>query len=177
MTTSLLTCRDERRGEQVSRINNMKTCFKCGRLLPISDFYEHPAMSDGHLGKCKECARSDVRANRAARRKQYAAFEVTRNKTETRKAYKSKHCKSYRARNPEKTSAHQAVSRAIARGSIIRPRKCDECGAESDGTRRTQIHAHHDDYSRPLDVRWLCPSCHVKRHAVARFEQGERQAA
>lgn len=40
----------------------MKRCYKCGRLLPITDFYRHPSMADGHLGKCKECTKQDVRA-------------------------------------------------------------------------------------------------------------------
>jgi hypothetical protein len=38
-----------------------KKCFKCGRILPLEDFYKHPRMKDGHLNKCKECTRTDVK--------------------------------------------------------------------------------------------------------------------
>lgn len=37
-----------------------KRCFKCGQILPISAFYAHPQMRDGHLNKCKSCTRKDV---------------------------------------------------------------------------------------------------------------------
>jgi hypothetical protein len=38
-----------------------KTCFKCGKTLPISEFYEHKKMSDGHLNKCISCTKTDVK--------------------------------------------------------------------------------------------------------------------
>lgn len=50
--------------------------------------------------------------------------------------------------------------RAVSRGEIVRPEFCG-CGAE-------KPHAHHEDYSRPLDVMWLCRKCHDARHRELR---------
>ena len=64
--------------------------------------------------------------------------------------------KEWRQRNPEKVRAHWAVSNAIRYGKLQR-QPCEVCG-------ETKSHAHHDDYNKPLDVKWLCHGCHWKRH-------------
>lgn len=56
------------------------------------------------------------------------------------------------ARNAQRTLRYY-----IETGRMIRPLKCEECGCSG-----RKIEAAHHDYSRPLDVRWLCKSCHVK---------------
>ena len=47
-------------------MENKKTCFKCNTEKPLSDYYKHTKMGDGHLGKCKECTKkqSDEREKR-----------------------------------------------------------------------------------------------------------------
>ena len=66
--------------------------------------------------------------------------------------------RAYRERHPLKRVAHQAVQTAIRNGSIVR-QPCERCG-------RPDAHAHHDDYTQPLSVNWLCHSHHMERHTM-----------
>lgn len=61
------------------------------------------------------------------------------------------------AANRHKRSAHDAVYRAIKSGALVRPNACEHCNAQ------VFTEASHTDYSRWLDVEWLCRSCHVAK--------------
>jgi len=81
--------------------------------------------------------------------KQYATNRVAR--------------KRHEERYPEKAAARDAVQREVRAGRITR-QPCEVCGIEhgtprSDGT-KVRVEAHHDQYDRPLDVRWLCGEHH-----------------
>lgn len=61
--------------------------------------------------------------------------------------------------------ARNITEKAIERGILVRPKTCAACGAGGtmrDG--RSVIQAHHDDYNKPLEVRWLCQPCHHEWH-------------
>lgn len=60
----------------------------------------------------------------------------------------------FRERHPEKHRAQQLVAQAVASGRLIRPEACSACGLPC------VPHGHHDDYSQPLAVRWLCRTHH-----------------
>lgn len=141
-------------------ITSVKTCFKCGAEKPLTDFYKHAAMADGRVNKCKECNKADVRKNRKDKIDYYRQYDVNRFTTQPhRKELANSQCKKYRKKYPNKYKAHAAVHNALRSGVLKRSDKCECC----DGTKN--LHAHHDDYAKPLEVRWLCPVCHNAWHS------------
>jgi hypothetical protein len=54
-----------------------KVCFKCGKKKPLSEFYKHKGMKDGHLNKCKECAKKDSRNNHRTSSKYEDSYDKT----------------------------------------------------------------------------------------------------
>ena len=122
---------------------SVKTCFKCGEEKSLSAFYKHPQMGDGHLNKCKVCTRVDVKNHRnGPARERILAYDRERGDRRTKKQIR----------------ASNVVRSMILRGEVFRPDDCSECF--SDGV----IQAHHDDYDKPRDFRWLCRSCHMLWH-------------
>jgi hypothetical protein len=63
-----------------------------------------------------------------------------------------------------KQRAHTAVTKAIKDGELVRPKRCEECGKRPNRRKNHRIVAHHDDYNKPLQVRWLCSPCHGQTH-------------
>jgi ribosomal protein S27AE len=135
-----------------------KECFRCGVRKSIDDFYAHPQMADGHLGKCKECTKLDARSNRVNNREHYREYELARFKTAKRKQNVIELQRRRRLSDTErKDVARQRVRHALNRGSLVR-KPCELCGSAT-------TEAHHEDYQKPLDVRWLCRRCHGFIHA------------
>lgn len=132
-----------------------KVCFKCKRLLPIDEFYRHPQMGDGHLNKCKACAKSDVRTNRAARREYYSKYERERFQRAERKKSAMESLRRQREANPKKKKAREIVAQAVRSGRIQRE-PCFFCGA-------VKTEGHHSNYEEPLNVTWVCFKCHRER--------------
>lgn len=65
-------------------------------------------------------------------------------------------------------NAENLVQKAVKRGALIR-KPCESCGSED------CVHGHHDDYNKPLDVRWLCQKCHFEWHKHNRAKGREVQ--
>lgn len=147
-----------------------KECFVCKKTLPIDCFYKHPQMADGHVGKCKECNKEHVRENRKKNQQYYITYDrfrymrperaadVKKRSAESEKRNVEsvrKRRKKYIDSNQEKRAAHNLVNSRLVKE---KPSTCSRCG---NGGR---IHGHHHDYSKPLDVTWLCSRCHGLAH-------------
>lgn len=133
-----------------------KTCFKCKAVKPLDQFYKHSRMADGHVNKCKECNKLDVRQNRAKNIDYYREFDRVRAKNPERVKAASEINKAWRDADKRRAKCHRAVSFAIKSGKLIR-KNCVRCGD-------AKSVAHHEDYDKPLDVIWLCQPCHKQRH-------------
>lgn len=130
-----------------------KVCFKCGVEKPLTDFYKHPRMADGHVNKCKECNKRDVTDNRNSKLEEVREYDRTRGNRQP-KSY----VKEYRKKFPKKYAAHLLVNNRLRDGKLEK-KCCEICGSEKSV-------AHHDDYDKPLEVRWLCQGHHKQWHSA-----------
>lgn len=133
-----------------------KECFKCKTVKPLSEFYKHPKMADGHVNKCKECNKNDVTSNRNKHIERIRAYDRARGKIPERVKANTEINRAWRAEDKRRQLGHIAVARAIRNGSLVRL-PCIRCG-------EAKSLAHHEDYDKPLDVMWLCQPCHKQRH-------------
>lgn len=119
----------------------MKLCARCKEMVDVSLFPAHKPAADGLASYCRPCIRDF--------KKWYLGTPEGKAK---RLAWNAK----YRERNRVKDAAHRAVAKAIRSGMIFR-QPCEACGA-------ADAEAHHDDYGKPLGVRWLCDTHHKEWH-------------
>lgn len=135
-----------------------KACFKCGKEKPLDDFYRHTQMADGHLNKCKPCTKEYERQRRQG---------PNRSRILEKDRARGFHGPSdlsqrYKLQHPERRAAQVALGNAVRDGHVTPWPACSYPG----GCDSTNVEAHHADYSRPLDVVWVCPSHHRQAHAL-----------
>jgi hypothetical protein len=139
----------------------MKLCLKCEQTKPVVEFYRDCTRPGGRHPYCKECQRRSA--------SEYFRLHPEVNKRAVRR-YKDSHREvlnrrsaEYALANPEKIRARSLANSARRHGRLVAPTVCGSCG------KARKIRMHHEDYSKPLDVRWLCDVCHTQLHAL---EQG-----
>lgn len=110
-------------------------------------------MADGHVNKCKECNKNDVSSNRKDKIDYYREYDRDRGNRQS-----PEYLKEYRNKYPKKYKAHNAVNNAIRDNKLFK-QPCEICSSnDSNG--------HHDDYDKPLEVRWLCAEHHKQWHDI-----------
>jgi len=126
-----------------------KICFKCGRELPLDQFYKHSRMADGHLNKCKECTKKDSRANYDVKSQDEAWIEKERARCREkfkRLNYKNKPFQHKTRKNVNPIEGSTAAS--------LKRKGYDTKGKE----------AHHWNYNEPKQVFLLSRKAHKRIH-------------
>lgn len=149
-------------------LSSMRVCSGCGEVKPPDQFYSGRA-------KCKSCVNARIKKWRNANRERVRATERARaaRNPEKIRAHEARdmqvhrdrrvaYLRNWRAENPEKSRAQNTLNKAIRRGTVIRPDICQQCA------RTGRIQAHHEDYSKPYEVWWLCRRCHYWADRVRR---------
>jgi DNA-directed RNA polymerase beta' subunit len=121
----------------------MKTCEHCKKEKPKTEFWKNKKRPDGLNGVCRECYRV------YDRKRYYKDIEASREK-------KNRMAKKMMEKHPEKWKARSLAKYAVKIG-VLKKEGCKKCGDDN-------VHAHHDDYKKPLQVIWLCPKHHAERH-------------
>lgn len=119
-----------------------RRCSKCKLILPRDKFSTDNSRFMGFAYVCKKCHGQ-------------MAEERRKRSTKMRKM-KAEYSKRSIQKYPEKHKARSKVRWAILKG-ILKKEPCEKCGSE-------KAEAHHPDYTKPLDVIWLCKMHHMEAH-------------
>jgi hypothetical protein len=114
----------------------MKLCKVCGELKSEDSFY-------ASVYSCMACHRDRAKKSQS---KRYGTPEWI--------AYSKERYQRHR----DKARAWSAVRIALLKGELIKPSQCSECSED------LPLEAHHKDYSKPLEILWLCDTCHKHTH-------------
>lgn len=154
--------------------NPTKKCCTCKKIKLLSEFYRHCKSKDGLQGRCKTCNRQHNKTDAVMRYyAQYRKSDASKrskdkySNSDSGKINRAEYMKSddgklafakYRSRNKGKIKAQGIIGGALRAGRITVPDNCEKCAGTA------KLDGHHDDYSLPLLVRWLCRKCHKAWH-------------
>jgi len=154
-----------------------RMCKRCGETKDFGDFEKHKQCRHGITYTCRACA-VKISCQWAANNKRASLLikkrwrvlhpdkqkQVSREHRERNRDQLNARQREYERNNPHKKRAHACVRRALRSGKLVRPTKCQKCGSEKGG-----MQAHHEDYSTPLSVKWLCSMCHINLHLAYKW--------
>lgn len=139
----------------------MKKCCTCKETKEEYQFYKHKQSADGLKYQCKKCHNlcsyaSQDKKTRTDRNREW----MRKSKYCTRQEVRDKELSRSRVKNKSvEMKARALANRAVELGFLVRPLLCPKCNRSD-----LKLHAHHTDYSKPLDVEWMCSQCHGNEH-------------
>jgi hypothetical protein len=145
----------------------MKICKKCNiekAVVFFNKWYKKNGNS-GFRTYCKDCDhkvnkeyREKNKENLIKKRRENGGYEPKKYCTDPSKLHEYERIYRSQKKYPEKVKARNYINSLIRIGKVIRPSSCESC------LKVIKIEAHHEDYNKPLEVKWLCKSCHTEEH-------------
>ena len=140
-------------------VRTEKWCPHCKTTRPVDVFGPNASQADGLCSWCRECRREYRRTPSRQKVNLEKQRRRARNKPETmtemRREYR------YKMRRDPRHLARCRLGMAVRRGIVDKPECCSRCDTRANGR---GLHGHHHDYSKPLEVEWLCRPCHDITH-------------
>lgn len=145
-------------------------CSKCKQWLPETTFFSNKGSYNHLSSQCKKCHYETCIKTKDPDNARRISRECQRRfrQTNPEKYRERRRLQSLNEPKNERTKARQKLNNAVISGRIIRPTNCSQCG------KLRKITAHHDDYSKPFEVRWLCLECHGKQTII---DNGNKQSS
>ena len=132
----------------------MITCYKCGISKPEKDFNFANKEKGTRQKLCRKCFSEYNRERYLANKDKVKANVASYRKANPEKVYQTR-LKSFE-KNGTRGNCYRLIEAALKAGVIEKPDLCQVCGKKPD----KRIEAHHEDYSKPLDIVWCCSKCH-----------------
>lgn len=138
-----------------------KECKKCHIIKELKYFTKHNKCLNGVTNKCLSCDSIYKQEYLKNNPKYLESHRISDRKTHIKsrllnKNKKKKEASDYRKSFPERIRAMNLLNNALRSGKLKRC-KCRDCD-------KINTQGHHPDYSKPLNVIWLCPSHHKLEH-------------
>ena len=126
---------------EIDAQNKLLRCSMCKEYKRADEFYPHKKKKRGYSTYCKNCT-------------SWYSKHIRKQQLRDRKAY----AKEYNKNNTKQNRARSKARYHIYHGKI-KKKPCSVCSAD-------KAEVHHEDYNKPLDITWLCRSCHMKQHNI-----------
>ena len=143
-------------------METVKRCTKCEEEKDLDSLVSDKRLKSGKGSMCKRCAVN-------IQKKRYLDPLFAKAKCGYSKQYAKKNRdrrveldRAWRLKHPCKKKAQDRINSLIRSGKLVPPAACERC------SNADQLQAHHEDYSKPLEVQWLCITCHNTRHKEIR---------
>lgn len=133
-------------------------CGKCGEFKPYDAFYKDKRTLLGIKSECKVCHCQTTVMSRDKDKARKSNKEYARRRHQLNPEAVRAYWRTRKEKDPQKIHARSVLNSAVRHGKIQRPDCCERCG------RIGMVYGHHEDYSKPLDVVWLCSDCHGEQH-------------